>query len=122
MGGGGGGGCCCRGIAVVAVVVVVGGEWRRDYQAKEVVRLPSVGEGRRRLVRNWRTIGKRRADRAGTNLNKGGERRREGKGEERKGKRGSERKKDDKAQEKKGKGQEGKAQDIFGLAHLLLVL
>ena len=86
--GGGGGGCCCRGIAVVAVVVVVGGEWRRDYQAKEVVRLPSVGEGRRRLVRNWRTIGKRRADRAGTNLNKGGERRREGKGEERKGKRG----------------------------------
>ena len=88
MGGGGGrGGCCCRGIAV-AVVVVVGGEWRRDYQAKEVVRLPSVGEGRRRLVRNWRTIGKRRADRAGTNLNMGGERRKEGKGEERKGKRG----------------------------------
>ena len=51
----------------------MGGEWRRDYQAKEVVRLPSVGEGRRRSVRNWRKIGKRLADRAGTNLNNGGE-------------------------------------------------
>ena len=46
-----------------------GAGWGRACRAKAPVRLHSTGEGRN-WVRNWRNIGTRREDRAGTNLKK----------------------------------------------------